>query len=915
MEEGQLLGQSTNSLGEKGRHRVRAERAHPAPGCETSAAELLAAARFGIPEPTASYVHRPRLLDSLARRESLPLVLVSGPAGSGKTSTVADWVRRRRSRTAATGWIAFEDGDAFWANVLECLRRLGLEVPAGPGGAAPDAVLGREQLLALVTLIADQPQRWTVVLDGYELTSIEVAREVDYLLRHTFGHLCLVFVSRVDPVLQLYRYRLEESLGEVRAADLEFTDPEAADLLSHLGVSLGDEAVHELNERVRGWAAGLRFAARALAGRENPESALAAVVAQAGDINEYLVGEVLEAQPPEVRRFLLDTCVPDLLYPGLLEELAGPGAVHNLDSVARSNAFIEPVPDQPGCYRYYPFFRELLRAQLAYESPEKMADLHRRAAGWFEREGLTERSIGHLATIGAWDAVATQMVNGQMVGRVVLDGGRGPIGTLARQMPPDLEGAAAAVVRAAGALSRKDRAECADQLRAARRAPAAHGLHEAQRRRSIAVLDAVRGSLAEDAENAAALCEEAGRVLGVSARSRSGPEEDLYALAQLSEGIATLRRGDLTRARKALTTAAGLEPAGRFASFRADCLGYLAVVDALGGYLSRAGRTAVESLTSASEAGHRSAAAHVALAFVALEHYELKTAREHVSSAVSCSSLSTDPIAGTLLEGVVAGLDRASGHPQQALDRLEAAATAAGPTDPWLADRLSLEVARLNAASGRAELALDELAAVQERQSQSPEASVVAAAAHAELGRQATADDLLALTREGRPALPVQVSSLLVEVAQEVRRPAPVRARAVLERSLGLAASEGLRRPFFEAGPAVQRLLSSDPRLVLEHPWLSHHKPPPPRPGSGYRGKVARAAAEAGPDLVETLTPKELEVLGHLEELLTTEEIAVKMFVSVNTVRTHVRSILRKLGVTRRNAAVRKARELGLFAA
>ena len=170
MEVGRLLGQSTNSLGEKGRHRVRAERAHPAPGCETSAAELLAAARFGIPEPTASYVHRPRLLDSLARRESLPLVLVSGPAGSGKTSTVADWVRRRRSRTAATGWIAFEDGDAFWANVLECLRRLGLEVPAGPGGAAPDAAQGREQHLARVTHIADQPRRGPHGLDGNELT-------------------------------------------------------------------------------------------------------------------------------------------------------------------------------------------------------------------------------------------------------------------------------------------------------------------------------------------------------------------------------------------------------------------------------------------------------------------------------------------------------------------------------------------------------------------------------------------------------------------------------------------------------------------------------------------------------------------------------------------------------------------------
>jgi len=481
-------------------------------------------------------------------------------------------------------------------------------------------------------------------------------------------------------------------------------------------------------------------------------------------------------------------------------------------------------------------------------------------------------------------------------------------------MPADLEGSAAAVVRAAGALSRADRAECAEALRAARRAPAAHGLNEAQRRRSTLVLDAVRGSLADDAETAAALSEEAARALrGVPPRSRSGPEAELFALAQLSEGIATLRRGDLTRARKALTTAAGLEPAGRIASFRADCLGYLAVVDALDGHLGRAGSTALESLTAASEAGHRPAAAHVALAFVALEQYELKTAREHVASAVSCSSLSTDPIASALLEGVVAGLDRANGHLQQALDRLEAAATAAGPTDPWLANLLRLQVARLNVASGRSELALDELATVEGMES--PETWVVAAAANAELDRRAAADDLLALTRKGRPALQVQVSSLLVDVAQEVRRPSPVRARAVLERSLGLAASEGLRRPFFEAGPAVQRLLSSDPRLVREHPWLSHHKPPPPRPGSGNRGKVVRSAAEAGPDLVETLTPKELEVLGHLEELLTTEEIAEKMFVSVNTVRTHVRSILRKLGVTRRNAAVRKARELGLFAA
>jgi LuxR family maltose regulon positive regulatory protein len=148
-----------------------------------------------------------------------------------------------------------------------------------------------------------------------------------------------------------------------------------------------------------------------------------------------------------------------------------------------------------------------------------------------------------------------------------------------------------------------------------------------------------------------------------------------------------------------------------------------------------------------------------------------------------------------------------------------------------------------------------------------------------------------------------------VEVAQESRRKSSGRARVVLARSLRLAATEEMRRPFREATPAVQRLLASDPRLLREHHWLDR---------SGVQVPAQRDAADGrqapAPEVVESLTAKELEVLGHLEELLTTEEIAGKMFVSVNTVRTHVRSILRKLGVNRRNAAVRKARDLGMLA-
>ncbi len=367
---------------------MKTNQAHPAASRFPTAQELLAAARFGIPEPPGTQVTRSRLLETLADAEAVPLVLVSAPAGTGKTSLVAEWVRSRRDEAAPVGWVTFESGDtAFWAYLLECLDRLGLDLDGLTPPARTDAPLGRERLMRLAAAVAGSPRRWTVVIDGYELVSLATAREVDFLLRHAFGNLRLVFVGRVDPVLPLYRYRLDDRLVEVRAGDLAFTDEEASALLSASGVGLSTDSVHDLNERLKGWVAGLRFAARALADQEDPEQSAATVVAQTGDINEYLLGEVLEAQAPEVRQFLLDTCVPDQLWPGLPEELAGPAAAHILADLARSSAFIEPVSKDPGCYRYYPFFRELLRVQLAYEQPQHMAELHRRAAGVVQEAG------------------------------------------------------------------------------------------------------------------------------------------------------------------------------------------------------------------------------------------------------------------------------------------------------------------------------------------------------------------------------------------------------------------------------------------------------------------------------------------------------------------------------------------------
>ncbi|HEX6075717.1 MAG TPA: LuxR C-terminal-related transcriptional regulator [Micromonosporaceae bacterium] len=864
--------------------------------------EVLAAARFRIPELAGFHVPRPRLTRGMARGEHLPLVLVSAPAGTGKTSLVAEWARCRGN----TGWITFEDGDtAVWSLVLDGLSRMGLEVPTPAREAT--GCLGRQRLTSLADAIARVPQRLTLVLDGPELASLELAREIDFVLRHTLGRLRLVLVGRVDPVLPLYRYRLTDTLLEIRAADIAFTDEEASWLLRRSGVKLSAESVRDLNRRTRGWAAGLRFAALALVGQADPEQAAATVVSQANDINEYLIGEVLDAQPPEARRFLLDTCLPDVLLPGLVEELAGPGAGHTLGLLSRSNAFLEPVPDQPGAYRYYPFFRDLLRAQLAYESPWAIVDLHRRAARWFQRAALPDQAIGHLAAVGAWDEVAGHIVNGLMVGRLLLEGSGGPLSRVTLRLPDDLEQAAGQVVRAALALTNGDRTACAEALAGARLRVRAGATRENPVALSMSVLDAVRASTADDVAVATRLAEEAERALnGPRPELPNRSESELSALVRFSKGVVMLRRGDLERARRALSAAAGVDAVRSYPAFRAACLGYLAITEALEGRLARAGRTAAESLELADTRGvaDRSPAARVALARIALEQYDLKSAREHVAVALLCPVLKTDPVCRTITEGVVASLERAGGQLRPALARLEVAAAGAEATDPWLARSLRVEAAKLSMASGRAELARSALEPIE--QSDDPEVAAVAAAVYAEQGHDAAAADSLAQVRNGEPPLSARVTGLLVEMVWESRRRSSGRTRVVLDRSLRLAASEGLRRPFREAGPSVQRLLSADPRLLSENRWLSHPGKVVPSPADMCPEKPS------GQQVVEPLTAKELEVLRHLQELLTTEEIALRMFVSVNTVRTHVRSILRKLGVSRRNAAVRKARELGL---
>lgn len=869
---------------------------------------------YGIPSAPKNFLRRPRLLERLEQAASLPLVLVSAPAGSGKTALVAEWAASC-SPSKRPEWITFECGDTdFWSTVLQALLRMGVAVPF-QSVPAHTISLDRPQLTTLASSIAEHPRRVVLVLDGYDTTSAAVGADLDFLLRHSGHRLQLVLVTRTDPVLPLYRYRLEDTLAEIRMSDLAFTDAEANDLLSAHGVSLSTESVHALNDRTAGWVAGLRFATRILENSEDPDLAAAEIVGDTGNIAEYLMGEVLAAQTPEVRTLLLNTSVPDTLQPGLIEELGGPTAARTLALLTKANAFVEPVPQHPGCYRYHPFLRDLLRAELMYESPDRMERLQRTAAEWFSRAGLLTASVAHYSTIDAWPEASGHVVEELAVGELLVNGG-GVLANKLKAMPEGDDDPANCIVRAALALAEGDTNRYNDEM-TKMAADAENGDDAPATALSLAkaILQAVRARFSSDprvAMDLATVAEQALTEQRGSSCADTHPE--LLALVCASKGIATLRQGQLGEALDLFT--AGAEAAAQHGSesLLVECLGYRALIACLRGRLVEARAVATRAVAIADEAGiqanDRPAAAQTALAWVDVEQVQLLKAADQVHLAEASGFMLGDPVPHTLLSLVRCRLQMARGDVTGALATIDQAKASSPDEHGWLGDRLRLEAARLRIVRAETEVAVLELEGLQERYP--AEVALLTAQIRLAAGDVDAAGKALSHALAHGTPVGVQVAGWLVEARRQLQQGSSSKARSALDTSMKLASREGLRRPFLDAPACVSQLLATTP-IGADTGLLHIPRQRTPAKAASRSAKHSVAQVTSDMPVVERLTDKELEVLGHLANLLNTEEIASAMFVSVNTTRTHVRSILRKLGVPRRNAAVRRARELQLL--
>jgi LuxR family maltose regulon positive regulatory protein len=351
-------------------------------------------AKVTAPARPAWLVPRPRLAGRIAERA---LTSITGPPGAGKTMAAASWADGCDHGPVA--WVTLDefdnDPEVFWSYVLAALRQAGVASPRAASVLVREEPGRRDFLIRIAAELAGHDPPVTLVLDEFHcVTDPAVMAGLAYLLRNARPGLRVVCASRADPPLPLHRYRLTGDVTEIRARDLAFTVPEAAQLMTQHGVTLPALSLADLTERSEGWAAGLRMAAMSMADHPDPEQFVKSLVADDSAIMAYLVEEVLNTRSPEVRDLLLRTSILAQVNGDIAALLTDGGATSAaLDAMARGNAFVQPVGQ--GWYRYHNWFRAVLHLKLRCENPQIVADLHRRAAEWYQRNGMPNDAAWH----------------------------------------------------------------------------------------------------------------------------------------------------------------------------------------------------------------------------------------------------------------------------------------------------------------------------------------------------------------------------------------------------------------------------------------------------------------------------------------------------------------------------------------
>jgi len=368
-----------------------------------------------LPHPQSNGVLRPRLSEKLLAgvARSFTWTLLSGPAGFGKTTLLGEFIELYRQPVA---WLSLDTADnapiRFWTYFIAACQ----SVRAGVGEVAlallrsPQPVPDNALPTILINDMAGQEHDLILVLDDYHaIQNQAIHSAVSYLLDHLPDHLHIIFSTRVDPPWPLARFRSRGQLVEIRAADLRFTEGEAANFLGRtMGLNLSTWEIESLEARTEGWIAGLQLAAISMRGSNDIAGFVKAFTGSHVYVAEYLVEEVLQHQSEEMQTFLLRTSILERLTASLCESVTGrQDGQAALDALQRANLFILPLDDEGRWFRYHHLFADLLQARLQQTlSPDEIRGLHRLAADWNEKNGFPVEAVNHALAAKDFEAAA-----------------------------------------------------------------------------------------------------------------------------------------------------------------------------------------------------------------------------------------------------------------------------------------------------------------------------------------------------------------------------------------------------------------------------------------------------------------------------------------------------------------------------
>jgi LuxR family transcriptional regulator, maltose regulon positive regulatory protein len=852
--------------------------------------------------------------------EAERVTLVSAPAGSGKTSLVQSWISAT-GLADRTAWVSVGRGErdpqTFWLSVLDALRatrpgsRLVRELTAAPGldGATVVQRL-REDLRSL------REPLWLVIDDLHELEADDAVGPLEVLLSAPLAQLRFVLLTRVDVRLGLHRLRIEGELTEVRSQDILFTLEEARELFEAAGVRMSEDALKSLLETTEGWAAGLRLAALSLAHHPDPERFAAGFSGRERGVAEYLLAEVLARQPEEMSRLLLLTSVLERVSAPLADRLTGrPGSERILLELEDAGAFVVALDEERSWFRYHHLFADLLALELRRTMPDQLTGLHTIAADWFAEHGYPADAIRHAQAAENWGLAARLLADNWVP--MYLGGRLATARELMSRFPPDMVTAKAELAalaagdrRAAGSVHEAER-----YLALATRLSAS--LPGDRRERFEVLLALQRLTLARARNDLQAVAEEAERLVATVEAPEAiqlGLGEDLRTMALTDLGSAEIWAGRLEDAERHLDR--GLAEARRTGRplLELQALAHLALLSVFRSQAIAAER-AKQAVDVARKHGWEETASAVATAYlvlgsVALWRGQLEEVGPWLDRTDRVLRQFAQPTVAALMYAAQALLAFARGRHAEALD----AARVAQSIERELVTRHFLETRQraLNLVMlvhvGETERVQQALSEMNEEIRDTAEMRIVLGALRlTQDDPQGTVSALAAILEGSTPMEDPRwsIQALLLDaIASDALRD-PGGASRSLERALDLAEPDGLLLPFllFPAPALVeQHRRLGTPHAALIHEILNL-----------LSGRAAAAQPDGQTSLREPLSDSELRVLRYLPTTLQASEISAELFVSVNTVRTHIRHLYAKLEVHKRADAVKRARELGLL--